>query len=344
MFDVTPVTLGHIVLFGCTFLGVFFGLGALLSLGSRALRAYKTQPGIFYGGTLLAGSISLVAYVALDDVRLRIGLLAAVFLTLVVGVIDEQLKLPPGRQLVWQTVIACLAVAWGWTIPYVSHPLREGILSLAWYDVGGFIFPGALVAVVWLVFLMNAMNWLDGVDGLATGVGVIALLTLALVSLLPQTQDSRTLTLALIGAGGLLGFLLWNFPPAKVYLGTSGSWFLGLYIGLTAMIGGGKIITTLLVLALPVLDVLSVAVQRLIRGQKLWQGDTTHHIHHLLQQRGWQPRAIASFGMTVSAVLGLAALTLHTTHKMVVLGLAALALAGLVLGLLSFAPRVKSSV
>lgn len=342
--DVSLLTLAPLLSFGFTFLLVFLLMGGLLRTGTYLLRAHATHAGVFYGGALLAGLIGLIGYLMLDEVRLKIGLLAAVFLILVIGVVDEQLKLSAAVQFVWQTVIALVAVGWGWSIRYVSHPLHEGVLSLSWYEFGGIALPGAFLAVLWLVFLMNAMNWLDGVDGLAAGVGLVALLTLALVSLLPQIQDSQTLTLALIGAGGVLGFLLWNFPPARVFLGTSGSWFLGLYIGMVAIVGGGKIVTTLLVLALPVLDVLFVVAQRLLAGQKPWQGDTQRHLHHILQRAGWRPREITILGIAVSSMLGAAAVTLQTTQKVAALVITALLLAVALASLLSRTTRVKSTV
>lgn len=344
LLDLAPLTRTHLVLFGCTFLAVFLLIGALLRTGAAALRPHASKVGVFYGGALLAGVIGLIGYVVLDDVRLKIGLLAAVFLTLLIGVVDEQLKLSAGVQFAWQVVIASIAVGWGWTISYVSHPFHDSVVSLSWYDFNGIVLPGAFLAVLWLVFLMNAMNWLDGVDGLASGVGTVALLTLGLVSLLPQTQDSETLTLVLIGAGGMLGFLLWNFPPAKVYLGTSGSWFLGLYIGMVAIVGGGKIVTTLLVLALPVLDVLFVIVQRLLAGEKPWAGDTQRHLHYVLRRAGWRSRSIALFSIAISAMLGAAALTLQTTQKLAAFMATAVILAITLIRLLSRGTRVKSTV
>jgi len=169
------------------------------------------------------------------------------------------------------------------------------------------------------LLLINAMNWLDGVDGLASGVGVVALFTLAAVSLLPSTQDSMTLSLALVGAGATLGFLVWNWSPARVYLGTTGSWFIGLYIGMVAIVGGGKIVTTLLVLAIPVIDLGSVTVQRLLAGSAPWRGDTVRHLHHRLLAKGWSPQLISAAAMSLTAILGVIAIGWQTKYKVVAL-------------------------
>jgi len=173
---------------------------------------------------------------------------------------------------------------------------------------------------------MNAINWLDGVDGLAPSVSLVALLSLALLTLLPSVQDANTLSLALIGAGGTLGLLLWNFPPAKIWLGTSGSWWLGLYLGLVAVMTGGKIVTTLLVLAIPVLDFIFVTGQRIMAGRPPWQGDTTRHLHFRLLAGGYTDRQIVFIAIIASTLLGWAAITLQTYQKMIAFLLAAIML------------------
>jgi UDP-N-acetylmuramyl pentapeptide phosphotransferase/UDP-N-acetylglucosamine-1-phosphate transferase len=205
-------------------------------------------------------------------------------------------------------------------ITHVSDPVGTGVFQLT--GVNSLMTVVALTATVaWLILLMNAMNWIDGSDGLAGGVGFIALASLALISLLPQTQDPITFSLAVIGAGSIAGFLIWNAPPARVYLGTVGSWWLGLYIGLVAIIGGGKVATALLVLALPVIDASWVIVQRALARQSLWRGDT-RHLHHRLLAAGYSPRIVFSGALTLSGALGLAAVTLQTQHKLIALVIA----------------------
>lgn len=332
--DLQIITTWDLLLFGVGFMAVFGVLAFLLRRRGTGLRPHQEKPAHF-GGVILIGIISFLAYLVLDDPRLRIGLLAAAFLVIIIGIIDEQLRLSPGKQLLWQGIIALVAVSWGWSITEISNPWQEGVINLAWIDISILAFPASILGIMWLIFLMNAMNWLDGVDGLASGVSVIALLALAAVSLLPSIQDSTSLRLALLGAGTGLGFLLWNFSPAKVYLGTTGSWFLGLYIGFVAMAGGGKIVTTLLVLALPVIDVGLVIIGRLWAGQRPWRGDRVHHMHHRLLAARLSPRLITLGGMTVTAMLGVAAITLQTEQKIVALIAAAVLMVAVLASLIT---------
>lgn len=320
IFDFSPLALSHLFAFLGSFLVVYL-------LVESAVKRRHHSPR--YVGALLVAVISILAYVVVQDTGLHIGLLGAALLVVLVGTIDEHVRLNAGWQLVWQTVAATAAVTGGWAIPYMSNPFAEGVIRLDWVSVGPWIIPGSIVAVVWLVFLINAVNWLDGSDGLAGSVAAVAFLTLAAISLLPATQDSRTLSLALIGAGATLAFLVWNFPPAKVLLGTTGSWFVGLFLGLVALVGGGKIATTILVLAIPVVDTGLVIVQRLVARRPVWQADTSH-LHHHLRAVGISARGIAAASALVSAGLGAAAIALQTYQKLWAFGAVAAVLCGMV--------------
>lgn len=301
MFDFTPLSAQHVLLFAACFTAAFI-----------LLRSHKANTRARFAGNIVISVIAIAASFSVQDTSLRIGLLAAAIITFIIGTIDELYKLSSARQLAAQIVIAAIVVASGWVIQYVSNPWGEGVLQLPWL-------LGLAITIAWLVFLMNSINWLDGVDGLSSSVGTVAFFVLAAVSLLPSTQDATTLTLAMIGAGVLGAFTLWNWPPAKVYLGTSGSWFLGLYLGLVAIVGGGKIATTLLVLALPTIDFIAVIIQRLAVGQPPWQGDQVLHLHHRLRSAGFKPATISLLAVVATTTFGVAAVALHTRYKILFL-------------------------
>lgn len=291
----------------------FLALAAFLLVlgGIEAWRLRAT--GVLKVGTLLAAVTALLAGLVIESPALRTGLWLATFIIVLIGWLDERYKLSAFQQLLWQLVIAAVAVSFGWTIPYVTNPISGGVLLLT---TSTFFSAGNIVAIIWLVFLMNALNWFDGSDGLFGSVVAAALLALAGISLLPATQDRLTLSLSLLGLGSLLAFLIWNWPPAKVYLGTTGSWFFGLFIGVVAITGGGKIATTSLVLALPLIDFFVVTAHRLFSRVPPWQADTTRHWHHRLRTAGFSPSHIAALTGVLSLVFAMAAITLPTITKL----------------------------
>lgn len=303
-FDLTPLTVRQLFLFLFSFVTTF-----AVASRWRFFRVPKKK--IYFAGLIPLGVITVVSLAVLPSLALKLGLAVTAGMIAIIGRADERKPLTAPAQLFWHIVIALMLVMFGWGIPYVSNPVGEGVLY-----VGVLSLP---LTIAWIVLTINAINWFDGLDGLASSVSVIAALTLAAISLLPATQDTTTLSMSLIGAGSLLGFLLLNASPARIYLGTVGSWFLGSYLAITAIIGGGKVATAALVLAIPLLDLLFVIVQRLLKRQRPWVGDTKHHLFHRLAAAGFSPRQIVLTISIATAVLGISAVTLQTVAKIWVL-------------------------
>lgn len=301
-------------------LGAFAATCLLLAVATYLQPAWLKVPGksqvLWGGGAIVAVAMTGVFFLDMP-LYLRWSFLAAALLTAVVGWYDERRRLGPGRQFAWQLAIVALVVTGGWSIPYISHPVA-GVITLTWWTFGPWSLPAALLAALWLLAVLNAVNWLDGVDGLASTICLVAFVALAAIALLPVTQDKLTLSLSLLFAGTLGGFLLWNLPPAKFYLGTAGSWFLGLSLGLTAIVGGGKIATALLLLIWPLADAFFVIGRRVHRGQKPWQGGADH-LHHYLLYLGVPIPFILFLAAAVSIALAAAAVLLSTPAKLLVL-------------------------
>lgn len=320
-FDFAPLTATHLIYLGLAFLVTFGSLSWFINSRWLHLRPVRGQTDVYYGGAILLGVITFLAYLFLPEPALRTGLLLSSLAVLIVGIIDENRPLSAGVQLMAQTIIALIAISSGWIIHTVTNPWAGGVITFGNGSIFSFLLA-AFITVIWLLLLMNAINWFDGIDGLSSGVSLIALIVIAAITLLPSVQDKTTLALTLIGTGSLLGFFLWNFPPARVYLGTTGSWFLGLYIGLSALLGGGKIATAILVLAIPLADLIIVIVQRLAVRQPPWRGDTIHHLHYRLQARHFSSRLITLSAMGLTACLGIAAIILQTYQKIIAVSLA----------------------
>ncbi len=229
---------------------------------------------------------------------LALSLLPCAGLIFATGLLDDLVGLRPWQKLAGQIAGSVLAVAAGVRITGISgHPLNEGL--------------GAVLTVVWLLACCNAFNLIDGLDGLASGMGLFSTLTIFLAALLHGDQTLALATLPL--AGSLLGFLRYNFNPASVFLGDSGSLLIGFLLGCYGVIWSQKSATMLgltaplMALAIPLLDVSLSIGRRWVRGQPIFAGDRSH-IHHKLLEKGLTHRGvvIVLYGMGgVYAVLSL---------------------------------------
>lgn len=261
------------------------------------------------------------------------GLLAGLVILVPVAVWDDFKRLGALPQLIGQLVVATVPVLFGVTISSVSNPFAPP-------PFGGEIILAPVVAIpatiVWLVLLMNSMNWLDTMDGLAGGVGAIAATILFLVSVSLHQSTIALLPLAL--AGACLGFVPYNFNPARVFMGTTGSMFLGYALGIIAIIGGAKIATTMLVLGVPVLDAVLVILQRTLAGRHPWRGGDNAHLVHGLLGTGLTPRRIALLVYAICALFGWLSTSLIRTEKFYAFGALAV-----VLGALAFYVRQRNA-
>lgn len=260
------------------------------------------------------------------------GLLLGGTLSLILGLIDDRRELPPGPQFLGQAMIALLALPFLIFIEYVNNPLTGRPLY----------FPPPIVVlltVFWLVGMMNTVNWLDGIDGLASGVVAIVALVLFLHAgyRLDPPQHSVALLPAAL-AGACLGFLPWNWSPARLFLGSSGALFLGYTLGVLAIIGGAKVATVVMAMALPIADVAWLIAYRWRRGRRPTQGGRDH-LHFRLLDAGWPPHRIRLVYYSFAAVAGGIALLIPSAlYKALALAL----LGGALLWVLRQAPPEAS--
>jgi UDP-N-acetylmuramyl pentapeptide phosphotransferase/UDP-N-acetylglucosamine-1-phosphate transferase len=185
--------------------------------------------------------------------------------------------------------------------------------------------------VFWLTGMMNTINWVDGLDGLAGGVTLIACGVL-FIHTYAQPADLRQFTIALLPlllAGCVAGFLPFNWHPARIIMGDCGAMFLGFTLGAVAIIGGAKLATALLALAIPILDVAWLIVARLARGRSPMQRDTGH-LHHRLYELGLTQPQVVTIYYGLCLIFGALALLLDDT----LMKLAALVMAAVILGVL----------
>lgn len=251
------------------------------------------------------------------------GILIASLIILIVGIWDDIRELGPAPQFFWQIIVALSVILAGVRVDYLKNPFGGAIRLDQWQINFPFIgeqLPvlGSLFIILWLVGMINVMNWLDGIDGLASGISLIGAVTLFFLSISPLVNQPPLGILAIILAGTVLGFLVWNFPPAKIFMGTSGSMFLGFILGTLAIFSGGKVATALLIMGFPVLDALWVIGQRAKNKVSLFHGDR-RHLHHKLLGLGLSQRQIVLFLYFISACFGLIALSVQSLGKLIAL-------------------------
>ncbi|HEX3302681.1 MAG TPA: MraY family glycosyltransferase, partial [Thermomicrobiales bacterium] len=246
-------------------------------------------------------------------------LLVGALVMCAVGALDDTRRVRALFKLYAQIGVAVLAWCGGFRILAIEVPFL-GVLSM-----GVFALP---VTVAWIVGITNAINLIDGLDGLAGSLTLVACAILFLHTYFwPRDDPQFTISLLPAALGGaVLGFLIYNWHPARIILGDAGAYFLGLALAVAAIIGGAKIATTLLALGLPILDVAWVAISRAQRGSSVVQADRGH-LHHRLLDLGWSQARIVASVAGASLAFGIASLLLPNRE----LKLAAIIIVGLVL-------------
>jgi UDP-GlcNAc:undecaprenyl-phosphate/decaprenyl-phosphate GlcNAc-1-phosphate transferase len=227
------------------------------------------------------------------------GIFAGATLLLAVGLADDFLDLSPAVKLLAQVFAAMLAASGGLSLRYIS--LGSGhVIVLGWI--------GIPLAVFWIVAVTNAFNFIDGLDGLASSIGIVGFGAVAVSAALLGRRDVLLVSAVMVGA--LMGFLRYNFAPARIYLGDGGSLFIGYLLaalsveGATSPTTGAFIYVPLFALALPLLDAVVAIVRRWLRRMPIWKGDH-RHIHHRVLAMGLSTRGVVL--VLVVAAGGLAA-------------------------------------
>ena len=230
-----------------------------------------------------------------------LGIAAGMVFLFIVGYIDDRYELRPGPQYAAQAVSGLIAILCMVFIERVMNPFTAEL----------FIFPfwfTAAFTLVWIMGMINTINFLDGLDGLATGVGAIVSVVLTIHMLREGQYSVALLPLALLGA--TLGFLPFNFSPARIFLG-SGSLILGYAIATLGIAAGAKLALLLLVLAIPIIDVAWLMISRLRAGESIGQADR-RHLHFRLLDLGLSQRQVVLLYYGYCAVLGASALLIDS--------------------------------
>lgn len=242
-----------------------------------------------------------------------LGLAIGASIILILGIVDDIKGISPRVKLAGQTAAALAVIPFGIKVEFLTNPFNNDVLLL-----GFFAIP---ITVFWLVAVTNAVNLIDGLDGLAGGVSCIAALTMAAVAITQLKVfgvegQSEIIILSLILAVSVLGFLKYNFYPATIFLGDSGSMLLGFTLGVISIMGLTKsataisVIIPLLIMGIPLLDTMFAIVRRFKENRPIFQPDR-EHLHHQLLARGFSHRQAVILIYILSLLMGGSAVVMN---------------------------------
>jgi UDP-GlcNAc:undecaprenyl-phosphate GlcNAc-1-phosphate transferase len=287
----------------------------------------KSTPTLGGIGIFLAflGALFASHYLLQEAGPLRWGLLAGAGLVFFLGIVDDIRPITPPTKLVGQMLAAALVVFFGYTTAFFTPRISNNIVAQI---------PNILLTIFWLIGITNAINLLDNMDGLAGGISLISAGFLSYFFW--QSGDTSLLLVSLSLFGSILGFLIFNFPPASIFMGDSGSLFLGFTLAVLAIARKPQASNVFAVLGaptllflLPILDTTLVTITRLLRGQSPARGGRDHTSHRLIAFGLTERQAVwALYGVAfVSGVAGIAIETLDYLLSLVLVPILVLSLA-----------------
>lgn len=278
-------------------------LGAVDKPNARKVHATTTPR---MGGLAIYAAFWIVIFLVLPIERMLIGFFIGATFLIFVGIVDDITDMPAKLKLLGQIIAAGMVTYSGARIDFVTGFFGTSQMDLRWL--------AAPVTVIWIVGVINAVNLIDGLDGLAAGISGIAATTMGIVSI--QHNDWTTALLCFTLLGTCLGFLLYNFNPASIFMGDTGSMFLGYVLAVLSVMGASKgitfvsVFTPILILGIPLFDTLFAILRRMLNNKPIFEADKAH-LHHCLLKRGFSHRNTVLLIYAVSIALSVCALIIN---------------------------------
>jgi UDP-GlcNAc:undecaprenyl-phosphate/decaprenyl-phosphate GlcNAc-1-phosphate transferase len=243
------------------------------------------------------------------EINHLLGFFIGGLIIIIGGFLDDKYDLPPRIQIIFP-LLAVLAVIWGGVeIEKITNPLG-GLVYLQDF------FPlGPIMICLWLLGMMYTTKLLDGVDGLVSGIGAIGSLIIFLFTITTSYYQPDIALAALLLTGTALGFLIFNFHPAKIFLGESGSLFFGYTLGVLSIISGSKIAIALLIMGIPIMDVFWTIIRRFFQGKNPFKFADKKHLHHRLLSLGLSQKQTVLIFYSLAAIFGISGLFLQSRGK-----------------------------
>lgn len=276
-----------------------FKIGAMDRPNQRKVH-HKIMPRL--GGLAIYISFMLGMLLIDTSKSVHIPLLVGSFVIIVAGILDDVFELSARVKLMFQIVAALIVILWGGAeVSFINLPFGGRV------DFGFFTIP---VTLLWIVGITNAINLIDGLDGLAAGVSSIALITISGMAIL--MGNTYVIAISSIVLVSTLGFLFYNFYPAKIFMGDTGALFLGYMISVMSLLGFKNVtlisfIVPVLILGVPISDTFFAILRRFLNKQPLSAPDKSH-LHHCLLKAGFTHRQTVLIIYAIAAFFGLSAL------------------------------------
>ncbi|MEI8143497.1 MAG: MraY family glycosyltransferase [Candidatus Berkelbacteria bacterium] len=261
-----------------------------------------------------------------------LGIFLAAAIILVTMLYDDLFGMKSWQKFLVQICVGVIAVAFGIGLDKLTNPLG-GDFDLNKYYIGLISLHGSIIhfsilssvlTVLWVVLMMNIINFVDGLDGLAGGLVMIACATIFILATNLDQPPVALICAILFGAVG--GFLVFNFNPAKIFMGDTGSMFLGFMLGILPLISGGKLATVFLVMGFPIVDGIYVVVSRMIRRKNPFTTADKTHLHHKFLGAGFSTRATVSVMYLVAVLFAFVAIQSTTSYKIIAMSVLVLLL------------------
>lgn len=258
------------------------------------------------GGLAIYFAFIIGMLIMWPDSSFTLPLIVGSVIIILTGVLDDMYSLSPRVKIVAHFFAALVIVHSGISVEFINLPFN-GILHLYWLSIP--------LTLLWIMGITNAINLIDGLDGLAVGVSSIVLLTIAGLSLTEGNLFVFTVSAILLGS--TLGFLPYNFHPAKIFMGDTGSYFLGYVISVLALLGFKNVtlfslVVPIIILAVPISDTLFAIIRRLVNRRPLTAPDKSH-LHHCLLRYGFSQSQTVVLIYGMSAMFALAAIVFSTS-------------------------------
>ena len=263
-------------------------------------RKVHSKPMARLGGLAIYLGFIVAVLTMVEMTRAVMGILIGSTVIIATGIVDDMRGMDAKVKLLCQIAAACVLLFFDARVEWVSNPFGSQIFYLPFW-------LSAPITVIWVIGCVNTVNLIDGLDGLAAGISFIAAITISLMAMEAHYATSALLTASLAGAA--LGFLQHNFNPAKIFMGDTGSMFLGYTLASVSVVGSIKslaavaIIVPVLALGVPIFDTTFAIVRRYRSGQPIFSPDKGH-LHHRLLQRGLSVKQAVLVMYAISIVLG----------------------------------------